>query len=520
MLLKSDIRAADYGGAHTSKARDRIQIQRMIFKTAVRSSSMDIINNLITQFERSCEKQTEKGDTLFLRGLAKLGEDGFQYVIKLATKSPNTQSGVQDHHARSQHRNHLSDFNCLRLKDEDGEESSEARPLGSTAFRLPRIATTHEQDPLGEHFPQVLDQMTQAAVNILENAIESKKKTVIRLIAHTWVEALDTLISYPKFGQSMLENVVQKRADDLKYFIGTVSVEEDLREPKTLNKAMLLASVGIELLLATVERGTRSKSLCFVISKLWIKALHDVECLGEEGEKSIRVFLHIFTQRLTSLVDSRDQVNAEICAQVGIEILGAAALHPRTNLFNKFSDEMVWLWRLAFENNMEYMAKDLIDQRVKEWRVCLRDARYDEAIGLVLVGIGALRAAIKYRNDALVSILLQSFFELTSQLVRELDSGNIVNGPATSFFEGIRAKDLGAIFTTIISLLETADEIQPGRLDTLALQVAEVAVTLSTERDQAFFTTTITNYHIEGVSQTADYHKGRIRGLEIDSIRP
>lgn len=92
--------------------------------------------------------------------------------------------------------------------DADGEPASGARPVNKKAQHIRRAATTFFEDSFGEHFPPVLNRMTQAAVKILEDAMASKDRGVIRLIANTWVEALNNPILYPGFGETMMERIV------------------------------------------------------------------------------------------------------------------------------------------------------------------------------------------------------------------------------------------------------------------------------------------------------------------------
>ena len=512
LLLKSDARAAHYGGAHESKTRDRQQIQRMVFKTAVKASSMDTINNLVSQYEKFCEREIKKGNTLFLRELSKFGQDGFQDVIKLATRpreSSHTQKKGIDSSGRSQLRKFLSHINCMRLKDREVEATSLRVPHNFAPFRLLRAATAFIQDPLGEHFPQVLDQMTQAAVKVLESAIENKDTTITQQIAHAWVEALDNLISYPKFGQPMLDQVPQKRVDQLKeYLTKRESNQEDPGDSEAMVKATALASVGIELLLAAVKRGPKSKPLSSVTSKLWIKALHDIEDLGREGEEPMRVFVQLFTQQFADTINSRDQVNTEISAQAGIELLRATVLHPKTKLFNQFSDEVIFLWRLAYESNMGHMLQDLVNRGAKECKLCLKDAKHDEALGLVLVNIRTLGSAIEHRSDALVS-MLQHCVESASQFTRE-------GGYRAVSTEGFRAQDLEAIFSAVIGLLETAEETQPGLLDTPTSNIVDTAEVLSTKGDQTF--AIIINQQIEEVAQIVDPLEQEKRSIQIRRV--
>ena len=88
-------------------------------------------------------------------------------------------------------------------------------------------------------------------VKILEDAIKTKDRAVIKLVSNTWVEALNNLVSSPGFGESMLRLVVETRSRELKGHLTNHSLSSQER----LAKAKALAIIGIEHLLTAVERG-------------------------------------------------------------------------------------------------------------------------------------------------------------------------------------------------------------------------------------------------------------------------
>ncbi|APA08452.1 hypothetical protein sscle_04g032220 [Sclerotinia sclerotiorum 1980 UF-70] len=505
ILLESDSKAAYYGRAHASKSSDPQQINRKAFRAAVKASSMDRINIHIKQLIKFFDKEYKRGDTKFLRALAKLGKDAFEDVIMLATESRDnnhTATKRQNHGGRLSLRGLLYRIFCMISENEDGESVSGARSLHETSSHLHRVSS-FVQDGLGEHFPQVLDKMTQAAVKILENAIASKDRTVIRLIAETWVEALNDLVSYPGFGEPMLNMVVQKRANELKGHL----INLDLSPEERLSKAEALAMVGIELLLMAVERGKRFKYLSFVISKLWIKALDDVEELGEAGQAPIREFIRIFQERFSNAVMIGDQVNAEVCTQAGIELLRAASFSPRKNLLEKLSNECVILINFSLEQNMAYMVNTLIDQRLKEYQEFLKDDKHVEAFGLALANIGVLRAAIEQRSDPTTSILqstVESAVEWTQEFLTDRNK---------STAEPASRQHLGAIVDALISLIAIAEEIQPGRLRSLASNILDLAkLALSNDYKEL---NEVVNQRIEDADQIVSPYEREERLIQI-----
>ncbi|CAD6446905.1 2cddeab7-f117-426f-9689-20ca9a29a157 [Sclerotinia trifoliorum] len=467
ILLKSDPNAAGYGGAHASQSRDPQQINRRAFRAAVKASSMDTINIHINQLIKFFEKEYKRGETKFLRALANLGKEAFQDVIILATESRDnnhTATKRQDHRGRLSLRGLLSSIFCTNFKSKDGGSVSGAKPSSETSSH-PRRGSNFVQDGLGGHFPQVLDRMTQAAVKILENAIASENQAAIKLIANTWVETLNNLISYPGFGESMLNKVVQTRANELKGHL----TNPDLGSNERFSKAEALALVGIELLLVAVERGKQFKYLSFVISKLWIKALDDVEELGEAGQMPILAFIRIFQKRFSVAVKTKHQANAEVCTKAGIELLRAASFSPSINLLEKLSNECVVLIILALQQDMAYMINTLINQRLEEYQEFLKDGKHVEAFSLALANIGVLRAAIEQRSGPTASILqlsVESAVECTRKFLTD---------PNKSTAEPALKQYLRAIVDGVISLIGIAEEVQPGRLRSLASNILDLA---------------------------------------------
>lgn len=468
ILLKSDPKAADYARTYTSKTLiDRQRVQRMVFQATVKMSSMDTIDSLISQFEIFIEKEIKRGESPFLKGLAKLGEDAFEYVIKLATKPPNNPKTPkrQDNGSRWRSRAmKLFNLCCIRAAagEADALVSGARPPAAEGSLHLHRAGSTFVQDGLGEHIPQVLNRMTQAAVKILDYAIASKDRAVLILITNTWVEALNNLVLQPGIGEPMIEIVVQRRANELKGHL----TNPDLSPEERFARAEALALVGIELLLVAVERGQKFKHLSFVVSKLFVKAVDDVEDLGEDGEVPVRQLIRIFAERFSSAVIIQDQVSAEVCAQAGIELVrAAAALSPKVKLLDKFCKEWAMRWEQVLDSNMENMAKGLLHRRWDEYQECVKNKKHDEAFGLALAGFGVLRAAIE-RGSGRAASMLQPFIESGFQLAQE----RISHGDQ----EASSVSEISAIFDAVVSLFATAEEMQPSCLDTLAAKILDL----------------------------------------------
>jgi ankyrin repeat protein len=491
ILLKHDPKAKQYSVSHAAKPLERQKIQRKVFRATVKTSSMDTLDSLVTQFEKFFEREIKIGDTAFLRTLAKLGEDAFQDVIILATKSRDeanipTETNKQNADI-SRLREIMSTLCCIGSTDDEDEPTLERTQSVEESPYIRRASTSFAQDGLGEHFPQVLDRMTQAAVKILEDAIASENRKVIVLITNTWVKALNDLVSYPGFGEPMLEMFVKRRADELKEHL----INTDLTQEERFRKATALAQVGIELLLMAVERGPKFRHLCFVISKLWIRAVSDVEELGKEGELPLQEMIRIFAERFSSAVAVGDSVNAEICAQAGIELLRAAALIPKFTLLERFGSEWAKLWALALEKkgSMAYMASELILRRQEEYQECLQDkTKYDKAIGLSLASLGMLREAFEQRSDLQRSDLQRSELVVASLLpIIESNLGltqNSRTSDGTPAEMDIYTRDQESLLNTFIKLLATGEKIHAGRLNNLACGILALLKAASDDRHQ------------------------------------
>ncbi|KAF7931553.1 uncharacterized protein EAE98_004289 [Botrytis deweyae] len=495
LLLGSDPNAADYAGLSASKAHDQQQIQRKLFKSAVQASSMDTINKLIDQFVILFGNEIRKGETTFLKRLAKLAENVFEDVTTLATKihdDSDTPKKKRHFGRRHFHRDRLFSILCMGLarkdfEDDDHDSTSAMRHASEASPGYRGAATNLAQNSFEEHFPQVLNLLTQAAVKILENAIENKDRAVIRLTANTWIDGLNNLVSYPVFGQFMLTKVVQRRAAELKQHL----IDPDLSPDERFKKAEALALVGIELLLTAVGRGQKFKHLSFVISKLWIKAINDVESLGEAGKAPIKEFIRAFVERFSEAVTNKDQINAETCSKAGIEIMRAVSIDKNETLLENLSNEWVIQWTMAIQKNMEYVVKEPIHQMLKDYQECLKDNKYNEGIGLAITGIAVLRSAFKQKESP-AALVLQPFiedgFELTQKFLARCDTPTAAEN-LKSF--PVEIQDLRALLNSIISLL-AIEEIQHHRLSvrplvSQILDLAQVTVDYrSQELSQAF----------------------------------
>ncbi|KAL6915593.1 hypothetical protein FSST1_007088 [Fusarium sambucinum] len=382
MLLQADSSAKEYGENDDEAAHERQKVQRRIFRATVKASSVNATNNLIREFENFFHKEIRKGATPFLRGLSKLGENCFIDVVTLTTASagqPIKEAGQQ---SKPNSICGLGFLNCFGREDPETERVSKSR------LYLRRATKTFAADGVGEHFQQVLDRMTQAAVKILEDAIENGTKEVIRIIANTRVEALNNLIQRPGYGENMLKAVVQRRANELKGYMS----DDNLSPEEKWEKAKALALVGIELLVVAVGRGEKFKRLSFITSKLWVQAVIDVDSLGKDGASATQQLMGVFAERFISAVEMKDLAEVEVCGKAGIELLRAATLSGNKSVLNKFSVEWIRCWNFA-RQNMDFETEQRIQRRVMEHSECFTD---DGTLEGTVTAAELLQTAIKH----------------------------------------------------------------------------------------------------------------------------
>lgn len=457
----------DYDKDRDLPWHDRQQILRQVFKATARAGSMETINRLIKQFEKSLKKEIQSGQTLFLKALVGLARDSFEDVIKLATMSrydidiPTTR---QDNNHISRLRDDLSEFLGLgsASKDSDSILNHEASTDGVTSPHIGISTNTLVQGSHGKHFPQVLYRMAQAAVNIVDSAIATNDRQLITLITNTWVEALDNLAFYPGLGEPILQMAVERRANELKRHL----FNEQLSLKRKFQKAGTSVLPGIELLLVAVRRGKSFRHLSFVISKVWMTAMNDiVGHLGKAVEAPMQEIVRILAERLSIAIKAKDQLNAEVCGQAGIELLRAAVLSPRPRLLSRFSEKLVVELGARLVESMNSMVDNITSTRWEEYQNCCKYSEHDKALGLTLVGLGVLRTAIK-QGIGCVTSKLQPFIESGFEMARDvhLDSH-------ASTGNDIPVRDLEAIFDATVDLFAAAEEIQPGSLRTLALKI-------------------------------------------------
>ncbi|KAJ4860638.1 ankyrin repeats (3 copies) domain-containing protein [Trichoderma breve] len=459
--------APDYDKDHDLPWQNRQQVLRQEFRATSRAGSMEMIDRLIRQFEKSLKKEIQNGETIFLKALVRLGKDAFIDMVELATMSHNdidVPTTKQDNNHISRLRDDLSEFLGLGSASKDGEPilTHEAGTGGVASPHIGLSANTLVQGSHGKHFPQVLYRMALAAVNILDTAIATNDRQLVRLITNTWAEALNNLVSHPGLGEPVLEMAVQRRANELKRHL----LNEHLSLKRKSQKAETSVLPGIELLLVAVERGKNFRHLSLVICKLWMIAMSDlVGHLGKAGEAPMQELIRILAERLSVAVKAEDQLNAEVCGQAGIELLRAAALSPRPRLLSRFSEKLAIELGASLVESMDSMVDKITNMRCEEYQSCCKYSEHDEALGLTLAGLGVLCTVIKQGTDSVTSKLLP-FIESRFEMARE---AHLDRHASTS--NEIPVRYLEVIFDATVDLFAVTEEIQPGSLRTLALKI-------------------------------------------------
>ncbi|KAI0119661.1 hypothetical protein F4814DRAFT_458849 [Daldinia grandis] len=340
-------------------------------------------------------------------------------------------------------------------------------------------------DTLEGCFPDVVDRLTQTGVNVLEQAILIGNPPVIKLIADTWVDILNHLLSHAGFGEPLLEKVLQNRTIELKRHL----VNPELELTERFKRAEGLARVGIELLLTSAGRGAASKHLSFSLSKLWVSAVNGVEDLGEQGQAPVKEIIRIFSTRFSAAVQSRDRINAEICGQAGLEFVIGAAMSPKRSLMDKCNEEWAKLWNLAIEAGMDDLISEILNHRWEEYQKHITAKRRDKAFGLAIAAMGTLEAAIQKGfvvvAQALLDILNLGFRWTTSlELFKEGESQSS-QGFNSSQQSNLTDSDVGRVLDAAVYLFAGAEGADPNRLHAFALTILNAIESASDEGQEA-----------------------------------
>lgn len=535
LLLERDPQAASYGKTDPKDAEHYQKLQRILFKGALKASNMELLNRLVIQVEDYFEKRLEKGKTQLFENMLGLGKLVFIDVIDLSISAnkkrlnrKNVRQSVRSNPPEEEElrrseestptsppdsnalewlimllKSLFSSLLCIKLfnnepgsmpqpPSENGlvdQQSSQAaeglvrRPTLKD-FILRRQSTTFGGDSLDGRFPQVLDRLTQAAVKILEHAIFNGSPEVIKLIADTWVEALNNLVGR-EGSEQLLKSVVESRVAELKKFLADSSLTSDQR----FDKAKGLACVGVELLYTACRQEQKYKRLIFILSKLWASALESVEDLGEEGQEPIKDLIQVFVGKFSKAIRGNDELSVGIWQLAGVEILRGAALQPKKRILVKFSGEWAKQWSFLIEKNMGKMVRDLLQAKWKEYQACITNKRYEEALGLALGVMELFRAAVELGETSVLDQLMPVLSEIPGWTIA---AGNNESQVAEHLDGPLEFKDkclyTEVIFDFTMRLFPATEHYHPARphMKTLASSVLDSLKSISDESLQTF----------------------------------
>ncbi|KAL7928797.1 hypothetical protein V8C35DRAFT_284885 [Trichoderma chlorosporum] len=475
LLLEKDPQAASYGNPDPKNAEQYERLQQILFKGALKASNMDLLNRLVGRVEAYFENRLEKGRTQLFETMLSLGRLVFIDVIDLSlsahkkrlNRRKNRQLPVEEETRRSEYNTTISLpkssssdwlhvvmfpktlFSCLLcFKTSSKEPGSISLPLSENTLveeQLPQVAeglvrqptlkefflrrqsSTFGGDSLDGRFLQVLDRLTQAAVKILEHAIFNGSPEVVRLVADTWIDALNNLAER-EGSEQLLKSIVESRVAKLKKFLGDLSLTQDQR----FKKAEGLARVGVELLFTACRQEQRYKHLIFVLSKLWASALESVEDLGEEGQKPIKDLIQVFVGKFADAIRGNDKLTVDIWQRAGVEILRGAALQPKRRILMKFSEEWTKQWASLIGTEMGEMVEDLLEAKWKEHQECMTNQKYEEALGFALGAMEIFRASVELGKPSVSGHLTPLLSNCLGSAIAARKDGNQVAEPPTA----------------------------------------------------------------------------------------
>ncbi|KAF9630482.1 hypothetical protein BFW01_g1044 [Lasiodiplodia theobromae] len=382
-----------------------------LFKFAVATNDRLRIVSMISAAIKVFERSIKEDQNNVVAGMASVGEAIFEAVISLTTEG---QAGEPERPSMDIIQ---AIANGLRAAKENlkGKLVRLCEGLGlnmvigadenriSDRPRLPpRRDSAYEQDGLEGSYPYILDQLTQAAVAILECALANDNIGAVTTLAKIWTQALYKVMSC---SEKMLQVLVQNRAAQLK----KIMINDDLKPHQRLEQAKRLTEVAIELLVTALRRGRDNgayRLLASSLANLWVSALEDVLHLGGRRRAEVRQLVQTFAQKFQAAVDRTDKESVYNIADAAIEMLRMTALN-RSNVLMEVLATM-WVDKLAAAMGRKVLKAQidrLIMGRAEEYRECINRGKRSEALGLAAASMGFLDAAISQHLEAVSQTL-------------------------------------------------------------------------------------------------------------------
>lgn len=443
-----------------------------LFKFAVATNDRLRIVSMISAAIKVFERSIKEDQNNVVAGMASIGEAIFEAVISLTTEG---QAGEVERPSRDIIQ---AIANGLRSAKENlkrklvwlCEGFGLNMVIGADENRIsdrprlpPRRDSAYEQDSLEGSYPYILDQLTQAAVAILECALANDNIGAVTTLANIWTQALYKVMSC---SEKMLEVLVQSRAAQLK----KIMINDDLKPHQRLEQAKRLAEVAIELLVTALRRGRDNKAyrlLASSLANLWVSALEDVLHLGGRRQAEVRQLVQTFAQKFQAAVDRTDKESVYNIADAAIEMLKMTALNRSNVLMEVLATMWVDKWAAAMGRKVLKSQIDrLIMDRAKEYRELIKRERRNEALGLAAASMGFLDAAISKHIEAVSQTLTKTIATelewtidntkvLQDMLVDILDTRDVDSADDCSKSQS-QPLDLMAIFDSFANIITVA----------------------------------------------------------------
>ena len=126
---------------------------------------------------------------------------------------------------------------------------------------------------------------------------------------------------------------------------------------------------------------------------------------------------------------------------------------------------------------MKHMAKEFVDQKLREYRNHYENNEHDETVGLTLVGVALLRAGIELGNRPTIYALQAAIESALQPIIERRASRESTDTLGASSGNQTQHRDLRATFDAIIGLFATAENLWPNRLNSLALKILDLGDT-------------------------------------------
>ncbi|OJD33129.1 uncharacterized protein BKCO1_3300017 [Diplodia corticola] len=374
---KTRRKTCDRGGGHRAR-KMTTAIWVPVWLVALANDDMKLMYNLIETYERVCQRAIRKDHQPVIQRLAPLGTTVFSLVVDLVARREQQRQQQQRRPRRAskmfkQTDEHASSMTAAmrRLKENAADRietvlcyfglkavKNERRVLHSSA--IPSSSTLGPDSQLKQLY-DVLDRLTVAAVCVLGAAFALGNNRAVLHFANAWTDALQT-VAVARGGPELLKGLVEQRARQLK----TILVADKPAADK-LRDAGNLASVGIELLVAALQRGPAYAPLARGLAQLWAATLCDAGDPARGGVRMEDVFhvLQTFLAMFRAALDPPDRDRVALLANVGAEIMVEAVNTGNQGLIDNIQSMMDVVRGDAERAEMGHVVEGVLAERRK-----------------------------------------------------------------------------------------------------------------------------------------------------------